>query len=237
MIARPKTGPSGLLVFDLDGTLIDSETDLVLSVNATLRQMNRPPLPRQQIASYVGRGVPTLMRRALGETASDLQVEQGVEIFLRTYRAHMLDHTVTYPGVREALAELRSHRMGVLTNKPSEFSRRILAGLGIDHHFLFIYGGDSFERKKPDPVGLLTMMEATGVPPREVLMVGDSDTDVLTGRNAGVWTCGVTYGIGSGTLDATPPDFRVDNLQELPALLDGGWEKLGLANPGMSIEP
>jgi hypothetical protein len=102
MIARPKTGPSGLLVFDLDGTLIDSETDLVLSVNATLRQMNRPPLPRQQIASYVGRGVPTLMRRALGETASDLQVEQGVEIFLRTYRAHMLDHTVTYPGVRRS---------------------------------------------------------------------------------------------------------------------------------------
>lgn len=219
----PRTNPNGihLLIFDLDGTLIDSEKDLALSVNAMLAEMGRQALPYETIASYVGRGVMTLVRRALGQGASEEDIEKGVAIFLDYYRAHMLDHTVTYPGVREALEALQGRTMAVLTNKPVQFSRDILAGLGIDRHFSFVYGGNSFEHKKPHPVGVLKLMEDTGATERETMIVGDSDTDVLAGRNAGVWTCGVTYGIGSQTLAAVPPDWLLDDLQQLPDLLDG----------------
>jgi len=230
-----------LIVFDLDGTLIDSKEDLALSVNLMRAEMGLAPLDYELIASYVGQGVGVLVRRVLGngkpEAVPDAEVQRGVEIFLRTYRLHMLDHTVTYDGVREALAALdpeavapgekggrdaRAPRLAVLTNKPVNFSRAILMGLGIASHFAFVYGGNSPElnqTKKPDPVGVFKLMGDTGATAEQTLMVGDSDTDVLTGRNAGVWTCGVTYGIGSHTLEATPPDVLVGDLRELPALL------------------
>jgi len=232
-----------LIVFDLDGTLIDSKEDLALSVNLMRGEMGQTPLEYELIASYVGQGVGVLVRRALGngkpEAVPDADVERGVDIFLRTYRLHMLDHTVTYDGVREALAELDGRqsppssqsvargltvprKMAVLTNKPVIFSRAILAGLGIASHFAFVYGGNSPElnqTKKPDPVGVFKLMGDTGATAEQTLMVGDSDTDVLTGRNAGVWTCGVTYGIGSHTLEATPPDALLGDLRELPPLL------------------
>jgi len=233
-----------LIVFDLDGTLIDSKEDLALSVNLMRGEMGLPPLEYELIASYVGQGVSVLVRRALGngepEAMPNADVERGVEIFLRTYRLHMLDHTVTYDGVREALAALEDgqspatrpsvmpgkltvpRKLAVLTNKPVNFSRAILMGLGISSHFAFVYGGNSPElnqTKKPDPVGVFKLMGDTGATAEQTLMVGDSETDVLTGRNAGVWTCGVTYGIGSHTLEATPPDVLLGDLRELPALL------------------
>ncbi|MGH9325714.1 MAG: HAD family hydrolase [Terriglobia bacterium] len=213
-----------LLIFDLDGTLIDSEADLALSVNATREQMGMGPLSRDVIASYVGRGVPTLVRRALGAGISEAALEQAVAFFLDYYRAHMLDHTDVYPGVREALEALNGHRLAVLTNKPVNFSREILEGLKIASRFAFIYGGNSFERKKPDPVGVFRLMRDTGVGAHETMIIGDSETDVETGRNAGTWTCGVTYGIGSRTLARARPDLTLDNLEELPALLDGHGE-------------
>ncbi|HMD96255.1 MAG TPA: HAD hydrolase-like protein [Terriglobia bacterium] len=236
-----------LIVFDLDGTLIDSKEDLALSVNLMRGEMGLAPLEYELIASYVGQGVGVLVRRALGsgkpEAVTDADVERGVEIFLRTYRLHMLDHTVTYDGVREALGELDDRqspasprsvlpgeltvprKLAVLTNKPVIFSRAILAGLGIASHFAFVYGGNSPElnqTKKPDPVGVFKLMGDTGAAAEQTLIVGDSDTDVLTGRNAGVWTCGVTYGIGSHTLEATPPDVLLGDLRELPPLLGLG---------------
>jgi phosphoglycolate phosphatase len=210
-----------LLIFDLDGTLVDSERDLALSVNAARGEMDLPPLAAARISTYVGQGVQVLIRRALAEKASEKNVERATELFLAYYRDHMLDHTVTYPGVREALDELDGKRMAVLTNKPVIFSRKMLAGLDLARHFAFIYGGNSFKRKKPDPVGVFKLCKDLGVLPEETLIVGDSDTDVLTGRNAGVWTCGVTYGIGSHSLKATPPDLLLRNLCELPALLNG----------------
>jgi phosphoglycolate phosphatase len=209
-----------LLIFDLDGTLIDSKDDLVHSVNAVRRRLGLQALPEETVASYVGRGVVVLMRRALGDGASETEVAQAVEFFLEYYRYHMLVHTVPYPGVREALECLKPRSMAVLTNKPVKFSQAILAGLGLDHYFTQVYGGNSFASKKPDPVGILTLMREANAEAQGTMMVGDSDTDVLTGRNAGVWTCGVTYGLAPETLTTSPPDFLLDDLRELPKLLD-----------------
>jgi phosphoglycolate phosphatase len=212
-----------LLVFDLDGTLVDSELDLANSVNATLEKIGRKPLRVELIASYIGQGVTVLISRALGGDAPPELVERATEIFLKHYREHMLDNTATYPGVREALAELDGRKMAILTNKPVNFSRAMLAGLGLAERFLRIYGGNSFENKKPDPIGLHRLMEETQAPASRTLMIGDSISDVLAGRNAGVWTCGVNYGFGAPTLDEAPPDIRIDDLRELPKLLDGRY--------------
>lgn len=214
-----------LLIFDLDGTLVDSKKDLAVSVNAVRERMGRGALHHDVIASYVGHGVRTLMRRALGDEATDEDVERGITLFLDYYHLHLLDNTSTYPGVREALEELQNWQLAVLTNKPVRFSREMLEGLGIARFFSFIYGGNSFSQKKPDPVGVRKLMSDTGVEARQTLLVGDSDTDVLTGRNAGVWTCGVTYGFGAHTLENTPPDFIVGDLRDLPLLLNGGESK------------
>ena len=111
--------------------------------------------------------------------------------------------------------------MAVLTNKRVDFSREILDGLGLAHYFSWIYGDTSFPEKKPNPVGVLTLMRGTGISAWQTLIVGDSDTDVLTGRNAGVWTCGVTYGLGAHTLETVPPDLMLNDLRDLLGLLEG----------------
>ena len=210
-----------LLVFDLDGTLVDSKQDLALSVNAMRAEMGLAPLPLDLIASYVGHGVTLLVRRSLGTHATSENVEKGLAFFLAYYRDHMLDHTAPYPGVAEALEKLGGHKMAVLTNKPVNFSREMLTRLGFASYFAYIYGGNSFPQKKPDPIGLHKLMEDLQISARETLMVGDSDTDVLTGRNAGVWTCGVTYGFGAHTLQKVSPDLVIDDMRELPPLLNG----------------
>jgi phosphoglycolate phosphatase len=210
-----------LLVFDLDGTLIDSKDDLVHSVNAARHRMGLESLPDEMVASYVGRGVVMLMKQALGDLATDENVAQAVEFFFDYYREHMLDRTVPYPGVRETLELLQGKRMAVLTNKPVRFSEAILDGLGLSRYFVRVYGGNSFAQKKPDPMGLFALMQEADVGGDRTMMVGDSETDVLVGRNAGAWTCGVTYGLSPETLKSTPPDFLLDDLRELPPLLNG----------------
>lgn len=211
------------LVFDLDGTLIDSKLDLALSVNAALEHMGRPPLDSQTIYAYVGHGAPMLIRRALGVEATDAEAEQGLAYFLSYYRAHMLDNTVTYPGVREGLELLKQHPMAVLTNKPVRFSKAILDGLGIAHYFRYVYGGNSFATKKPDPEGMNVLLRDFAAAPREAMIVGDSEVDVRTAQNAGTWSCGVTYGLGSEALRLSPPDLMLDSVAELPAYLGIPW--------------
>lgn len=209
------------LIFDLDGTLIDSKLDLALAVNATRERMGRAPLAPERIYGYVGDGAPMLIKRALGPDATDADAEAGLAYFLSYYRAHMLDNTVTYPGVREGLQLLQNHSMAVLTNKPVRFSERILEGLGISNYFRYVYGGNSFPTKKPDPEGVNTLLRNLAVAPREAMMVGDSEVDVRTARNAGTWACGVSYGLGTAGLRAHPPDLMLDSLVELaPALTD-----------------
>jgi len=209
------------LIFDLDGTLIDSARDLAISVSATLDWMKRPPIPDEIIYSYVGNGAKTLIRRALGPDSTEAECERGHDYFLAFYREHMLDNTVTYPGVREGLAAMAQFPMAVLTNKPVRFSEHIIEGLGLAPYFKFIYGGNSFEKKKPDPMGMQILLADLGVHAREAMMVGDSEVDVQTARNANTWVCGVTYGLGSDRLAEHPPDVLVDSLVELPPLLNG----------------
>jgi phosphoglycolate phosphatase len=206
-----------LLIFDLDGTLIDSKLDLVHSVNAARGLMELPPLSEDLISSYVGNGAPMLMRRALGPNASEAEVERGLDFFLKYYRAHMLDNTRLYPGVQEALDRLREAgaKMAVLTNKPVRFSRSIVEGLGLTQHFFQVYGGNSFEQKKPDPVGIEMLLTESGAPRDRTVMVGDSGVDVQTARNAKVAACGVSYGFQPETFIQHPPDLLVNDMGEL----------------------
>lgn len=210
-----------LLIFDLDGTLIDSRLDLIESVNAMLEHFHHPELPGEVIANYIGDGAPMLVRRALGDPDDERVVQDALQYFLAYYRVHKLDHTHVYDGVKEALEVIRDspngqeRRMAVLSNKPVNPSRAIVDALGLGDFFIRVYGGNSFHTKKPDPLGVHTLLQETGLMPDETVMIGDSSIDVITGRNAGLWTCGVTYGFAPRTLDDAPPDVLVDSPQEL----------------------
>jgi phosphoglycolate phosphatase len=210
------------LIFDLDGTLIDSKLDLALSVNATLEELGRDPLPHEQIFSYVGQGAPALIARALGSAASEEECSRGLEFFIKYYSAHKLDNTALYPGVRETLDALMGMPMAVYTNKPVRVSRSIIQELGVAGHFRSVYGGNSFERKKPDPMGVESILSEFGAAPEQVMVVGDSEVDVQTARNSGTWVCGVTYGFGSHYFTKYPPDLVVDTLTELVPHLSSG---------------
>jgi phosphoglycolate phosphatase len=224
-----------LLVFDLDGTLIDSRLDLIHSVNAMLRHIGRPELAGDVIASYVGDGAPALVRRALGDADDQGLFREALEYFLGYYRLHKLDHTTVYEGIPEVLAGLAEpadgvasngvpsnrvqRQMAVLSNKPVNPSRDIVQALGLGDFFVCVYGGNSFTTKKPDPLGVRTILQETGFAADEALMIGDSSIDVLTGRNAGLWTCGVTYGFAPHSLEEAPPDVLIEIPRELGELL------------------
>jgi phosphoglycolate phosphatase len=216
-------GSIDLLIFDLDGTLIDSKEDLAHAVNAARRHMGLQPIENERVYSYVGNGAPALMRRVMGPEATEADVQTALEYFMAYYKDHMLDCTTLYPGVREALDALHDGgmRMCVLTNKPVRFSQLLVEGLGLGSHFFRVYGGNSFEQKKPDPAGVNKLIEESGALPERTLMVGDSDVDIRTARNAGILACGVTYGFQPETLDAAPPDILVDDMRQLAAMLLG----------------
>jgi len=211
-----------LLIFDLDGTLIDSQLDLAHSVNATLKYMGMPAISHELVATYVGNGAPVLMRRALGPGATDEQVAKALDFFIRYYAEHCLDNTALYPGVKDALDRLRAAdgmQMAVLTNKPVRISNHIIGGLGCGGHFFRVYGGNSFERKKPDPIGIEKLLSESGAAREDAVMVGDSAVDIRTARNAKIRACGVTYGFQPETFVEEPPDFVIDDLRQLPDLL------------------
>ena len=225
-ILRPIPAASlRLLVFDLDGTLIDSGADLCASVNAMLHHFGRAPLPQAVISTYIGDGVARLVSRALGEPVEAAYLESAVAYFLDYYREHKLDHTYVYSGVFAALDSLRfepagaARSMAVLTNKPIGPSLAICEALGLSPYFFRIYGGNSFATKKPDPEGLLALMREAGVTAEETLMIGDSDVDIMTARNAGVWSMGCTFGLSPHTLAAVQSDCLVDSPAEWPLAL------------------
>jgi phosphoglycolate phosphatase len=213
-----------LVIFDLDGTLIDSRLDLVHSVNATLRHVERPELPGDVIASYVGDGAPMLIRRALGDPKDEAFIKHALDYFLGYYRVHKLDHTRVYEGVKEMLEAIGNGRraqrqMVVLSNKPVNPSRAIVEALGLAEFFVHVYGGNSFPTKKPDPHGVRMILRESKTRAEDALIIGDSSIDVITGRNAGVRTCGVTYGFAPHTLSEAPADVVVDRPQEIAELL------------------
>jgi phosphoglycolate phosphatase len=210
-----------LVIFDLDGTLIDSKIDLANSVNATRAWMGLDPIPHSIVATYVGNGAPILIRRALGPEASEAEVQRALEYFLDYYREHMLDYTTLYAGVKEGLDLLRESgvKMAVLTNKPVRFSQAIVDGLGLHDHFFRVYGGNSFDHKKPHPVGVERLREESRAAAERTLMVGDSAVDVRTARNAGVAAAGVEWGFQPESLREHPPDLIVGSMPELTSFV------------------
>jgi phosphoglycolate phosphatase len=215
-------GKAKALLFDLDGTLIDSKRDLVQSVNATLREMGRAGLPEDLVASYVGSGAPVLISRALGATAKPEELQNALKFFLAHYEEHKLDFTTEYPGVREALEQLRQVPMAVLTNKPVNISMRILEGLQLAGFFRAICGGNSFATKKPDPLGATTILAELGIAVSEAAMVGDSEVDVQTARNAGMISAIVNFGFGTHDRERYPADVYLNAMPEVVALVNNG---------------
>jgi phosphoglycolate phosphatase len=220
-----------LVIFDLDGTLVDSRTDLANSVNAMLRQYHRPELPLEVIASYIGNGAPMLVRRSLGDPDDESFVQEALLYFMAYYREHKLDTTYVYDGIKESLDAIRAGRngdcaepapplrMAVLSNKPVVPSRGIVDALGLGPYFFQVYGGNSFHTKKPDPTGVQALLQESGARPQETVIVGDTDIDVITARNAGIYSIGVTYGLAPHTLEDAPPDVLIDQPHELALVL------------------
>ncbi|MBT9329684.1 HAD family hydrolase [Paracidobacterium acidisoli] len=217
-----------LIVFDLDGTLIDSRKDLCNSVNAMLSEFRRQPLPEEIISTYIGDGAGMLVRRALGDPHDEALIEDALTHFLDYYREHKLDHTYVYEGVFDSLQAMRalpdgsSRSMAVLTNKPIGPSEAICSALGLSPYFFRIYGGNSFVTKKPDPEGLNRLIAEAGVSPGETLMIGDSDVDILTARRSGTWAIGCKYGLSSHTVETIPSDCLVDSPSEWAKALSSG---------------
>jgi phosphoglycolate phosphatase len=207
-----------LLIFDLDGTLVDSRQDLANSINAMLRHYGKTELPAEVIASYIGNGAPMLVRRALGDPDDHGLVPEAIEFFLSYYREHKLDNTYVYEHVLDTLQKLAANKngssprkMAVLSNKPVHPSRAICEHLGLSRFFFQIYGGNSFHTKKPDPLGVETLLGEAGARPDEAVIIGDSDIDMMTARNSGIYSVGVSYGLAPHTLSAAPPDVLVDS--------------------------
>jgi phosphoglycolate phosphatase len=209
-----------LIIFDLDGTLIDSRVDLANSVNHTRLQMGLSSLPPELIFTYIGDGAAMLVQRALGVELEEEGVKAALTIFMDHYKQHLLDHTVLYPDVANTLSSLSHLHLAVLSNKPVGPSMTILEGLQVRDQFVRIYGGDSFEQKKPHPMGIEQILKDTGVSKERALMVGDSRIDVTTGQNAGVATCGVTYGLASDTLRGLNPNFLIHQFSKLISVLN-----------------
>jgi phosphoglycolate phosphatase len=221
-MADAKLSSVRALIFDLDGTLIDSKQDLIHSVNAMLRELGRGELAAETISGYIGHGAPTLVARALGGECTEAERQRALQFFLSYYELHKMDTTCAYPGVAETIEKLRSTPMAVLTNKPVRISMRILDAMGLSKYFRMVYGGNSFETKKPDPLGARTILRELGAEPHEALLVGDSQVDVQTARNAGTLAAAVNYGFGVHDRTAYPADIYLERFAELATLLGNG---------------
>ena len=224
-----------LLIFDLDGTLVDSRQDLANSVNAMLRHYGKHELDCDVIASYIGNGAPMLVRRSLGDPDDEQFVQEALLYFMAYYREHKLDHTYVYEGVVESLEAIRNSRnsqgnlkMAVLSNKPVGPSQAIVEALGLGKYFFQVYGGNSFHTKKPDPAGVQALLAEAEARVEETVIIGDSDVDVITARNTGIYSLCVRYGLSPHTLEDAPPDVLIDHPKELAEVL-GAREQSRLA--------
>jgi phosphoglycolate phosphatase len=210
-----------LFIFDLDGTLIDSSRDLAIAMNATRVHVGLPEIDPALIFSFVGNGAAVLVQRALGPDASEELVAEALAFFLKFYRAHALEHTQLYPGIRETVEQLHAaeHSLAVLTNKPARISLDILQAIELAQYFVRVYGGDSLPAKKPNPIGIQSLLDETRTAAGQALMIGDSSVDVRTARNAGVRACGVLWGFQPESLRENVPDFLVEHPREILTLM------------------
>jgi len=211
------------VVFDLDGTLVDSRVDLSVAVNHVLRTVGLPELPLETVCQYIGEGARVLVQRALG-AAHEGRLNEGLETFLAYYGAHLLDHTVAYDGIPETLAALADAGvvLSVLTNKPAAMSRSILNGLGLLSHFAAVVGGDSLPLRKPDPAGIDHLLATTRTSRQRTVLVGDSLIDLHTASAAQIAFCGVAWGLRGADLIAARVDRMIDRPSQLLRIAEVG---------------
>jgi len=208
------------VLFDLDGTLVDSGRDIAASVNRTLAGMGLAPLPQEQIIGFVGDGVRRTLRRALTRHGRPEAEDEAVRDFKQDYRRHCAVHTRPYPGVVELLDRLGRARVGVVTNKMAGLARDVLETVGLAPLVGAVVGGDETERIKPDPAPLLLACQRLGVPPGGGIMVGDHENDIEAARSAGMASCGVLWGFDGGiSVRAGQPDFLCATMEDLTGTL------------------
>ncbi len=214
-----------LIIYDLDGTLVDTRLDIIQSVHHMLREMGEPPMPDDVIQSYVGRGLSELIKRCL-RTDDDARAAEGVRRYRAYYAHHYADHSRLYPGTREVLEHFKGRRQVVVTNKAAPFSQQLLERLGVAGYFAEIITGDGDYPNKPDPTSTLAVIERAGVTKDSTLLIGDSEVDIHTGRNAGVFTVAVAHGFaGRRELETLKPNLLVEGFPELVAVsAQYGWK-------------
>jgi len=209
-----------LLIFDLDGTLVDSRRDLANSVNFALNALGLPPLQIEEVMSHVGDGLKKLMDRSLPKDRLQ-KIDEAIDIFRSHYREHLLDSSAFYPKVENVLNHFQDKKIAVVSNKPEEFTRLILEGLQAADFFEIILGGDSLSVMKPDPQPILHILNQLNISPDKAAIVGDETTDVEAGKTAKIWTCAVTYGLKEKeVLLKMKPDFMIDDIVELQKIFE-----------------
>lgn len=210
-----------LIIFDLDGTLIDSKKDIAFAVNETLKKMGLSPIPQEEVYGYVGNGVRPLIEQTMTNNGMKADLPAAIEHFRELYIKHLLDTTIMFDGVPELLAHFHADKiMAVASNKPYRYVAKILDGLGMTGYFSSVKGGDDVEVKKPAPEMLNTILEETSIDKKNCVFIGDSGIDIRTGKNAGVKTVGVTYGFRPvEEIMENEPDFLVDSPLKLKEII------------------
>ncbi len=210
------------IIFDFDGVIVDSGEDIANAVIYTLKLFDMPMLPESEIISYVGRGAVNLIRMCFKE-CDEVTLQKAVIVYRSYYLDNCLINTKLYPNVKETLRYFRNKdkKLALVTNKPEDLTHKILIGLGVNAYFSMVIGPESVRKMKPDPEGILKVLENFSEYPKNAIMVGDSYTDVEVGRNAGTLTCGVTYGLGDvSKLLASVPDYVIDDIDKLTDIIE-----------------
>ena len=221
-LPNPLSRPLAAAIVDLDGTLVDTLGDFSAALNQMLRELGQPAIAQDAVAGFIGKGTEHLLRKTLEHVGAPELYAQAWDRYHHAYRALNGRWSTVYEGAAEGLQALRARglRLACLTNKPGEFARHLLAAKGLAPYFEFVFGGDAFERKKPDPLPLLKTCEALGTPPASTLMVGDSANDAAAARAAGCPVVLVTYGYNHGEpVRSVDADAYVDSLAHIDALL------------------
>jgi phosphoglycolate phosphatase len=208
-----------LLIFDLDGTLIESKWDIAESVNFTLAELGLPQRPLEEIFGFVGDGVKKLLRLAVGE-GNQARFEEALNVFRGHYLDHCLDRTTFFPGIEPMLQYFAHKQKAIATNKSIDYTRVIVNGLG-PQHFVYMVGGDNGFGLKPEPGMLLHIVERLNVPKERAVLVGDSTNDINGGHNAGLRVCAVGYGMGNRQkMAACQPDWFIERPEELMEIFE-----------------
>ncbi|MCK4641236.1 MAG: phosphoglycolate phosphatase [Candidatus Marinimicrobia bacterium] len=216
------------ILFDLDGTLVDSSRDITTSINLTLKHLGYDPITLKQSNSFVGDGIRMLVKRALGKSIYNDErhiiehdlLSEADKIYRKYYAQHVLDTTLPYPGVVDTLSRIAGLQLAVISNKALVYVNEIIIHFQLDKYFRLILGGDSLELKKPDPYPLLYVAQQFNIDPQQCLMVGDSEKDIIAGKAAGMNTCAVTYGMRTEkSLKEQQPDYILSDFQSINSII------------------